>query len=47
MRDNNKAIMATIIPAPLWFEALDIVVCYIPMAYIGWKLSKESGEGLG
>ena len=33
--------MATIIPAPLWFEALDVVVCYIPMAWLGWKLNKH------
>ena len=30
--------MATIIPAPFWFEVLDIVICYLPMAYIGWNL---------
>ena len=36
--------MAAIIPAPLWFEVLDIVICYIPMAYIGWALSKDSNQ---
>ncbi len=26
---------AAIIPAPIWFIALDLVVAYIPMAYLG------------
>ena len=29
---------AWMIPAPLWFEALDILLAYIPMALIGAKL---------
>lgn len=27
------------LPAPIWFSALDLFVAYIPMAYLGWKLS--------
>lgn len=27
------------IPGPMWFTALDILVAYIPMAYIGGKLA--------
>lgn len=27
------------IPAPMWYRALDMVFCYIPMAFLGWKLS--------
>lgn len=27
------------IPAPVWFIALDLLVAYIPMAWLGWKLS--------
>ncbi len=27
------------IPAPTWFIILDLVVSYIPMAWIGWKLA--------
>lgn len=27
------------IPAPAWFVALDLIVAYIPMAWLGWKLS--------
>lgn len=34
---------AAMLPAPLWFEALDIILAYIPMSLLGWKLSgKES-----
>ena len=38
--------MTTIIPAPAWFETLDIIICYIPMAYIGWNLSKGNRQEL-
>ena len=30
------------LPAPLWFEALDLIVAYIPMAFLGWKLSGKN-----
>lgn len=26
-------------PSPMWFNVLDLVVAYIPMGYLGWKLS--------
>ena len=29
------------LPAPMWFNVLDLVVAYIPMAYLGWKLSGQ------
>ena len=29
------------IPAPMWFTVLDLVVAYIPMAYLGWKLGSR------
>ena len=32
--------MATILPAPIWFVSLDLILCYIPMALLGWKISK-------
>ena len=32
--------MVTIIPAPIWFISLDLILCYIPMALLGWKISK-------
>lgn len=28
------------LPSPLWFNILDLVVAYFPMAYLGWKLSE-------
>ena len=33
------AYMAYAIAAPLWFEILDLVVAYIPMAWLGWKIA--------
>lgn len=27
------------IPAPFWFMIVDVLFAYIPMAYLGWKLS--------
>ena len=32
--------MATILPAPTWFILLDIILCYIPMALLAWRISK-------
>ena len=32
------------IPAPVWFKALDIIAAYIPMAWVGAKLA---GAGRG
>lgn len=29
-------------PAPAWFDALDLIAAYIPMAWLGWKLSGRS-----
>ena len=29
------------IPAPLWFKALDIVVAYIPMAWLGIMIGRK------
>tara|TARA_R110002051_G_scaffold8755_1_gene35968 strand:- start:68122 stop:68529 length:408 start_codon:yes stop_codon:yes gene_type:complete len=26
---------------PMWFTALDIIVAYMPMAYLGWMLAKK------
>ncbi len=28
------------LPAPTWFEVVDVVLAYIPMAWLGWKLAK-------
>lgn len=27
------------LPSPMWFTTLDLVVAYIPMGYLGWKLT--------
>lgn len=26
--------------APLWFDALDLIVAYLPMAWLGWRMAK-------
>ena len=31
--------MITILPAPMWFVLLDVILGYIPMALLGWKLA--------
>lgn len=30
-----------LLPSPLWFTIVDLVVAYIPMASIGWLLAKK------
>lgn len=30
------------LPSPMWFNVLDIVGAYIPMAWLGWKLGKSN-----
>jgi hypothetical protein len=32
---------AFLIPAPAWFIATDLVVAYLPMAWLGWLLSRR------
>jgi len=32
--------MVTILPAPTWFVLLDVILGYIPMALLGWKITK-------
>ena len=32
--------MVIILPAPTWFVLLDVILGYIPMALLGWKISK-------
>lgn len=31
-------IASALIPAPVWFIALDLLAAYLPMAFLGWKL---------
>lgn len=33
------AYMVFILPSPLWFDAVDLGLAYIPMAWVGYKLS--------
>ncbi len=30
--------MVLSLPSPVWFNALDLIVAYLPMAYLGYKL---------
>jgi uncharacterized membrane protein required for colicin V production len=29
------------IPAPVWFSAVDLLLAYIPMAYLGWWMAER------
>jgi len=33
--------MVTMLPSPTWFNALDLVVAYLPMAWLGFILAKK------
>lgn len=33
------AYMISILPSPTWFNSIDIILAYIPMAWLGWKLA--------
>jgi hypothetical protein len=37
---------AFMIPAPVWFVALDLIVAYLPMAWIGGRLVTRSASGM-
>lgn len=37
---------AAMLPAPLWFEALDLAAAYFPMAWLGWKLAAGTSGAL-
>ena len=34
--------MVFIIPAPIWFLLLDLIISYIPMGYLGWKIVQNN-----
>lgn len=34
--------MVFIFPAPFWFIILDLFIAYIPLAWLGWKLSGKN-----
>ncbi|MFN0121525.1 MAG: hypothetical protein ACKV2V_13615 [Blastocatellia bacterium] len=31
-----------ILPAPMWFNVVDLVGAYLPMSYIGWKIAARN-----
>ena len=33
--------MVFILPAPTWFVVVDIFLAYIPMSWLGWKISNK------
>ena len=35
---------ATMIPAPVWFVALDLVLAYVPMAYLAIRIARAFGK---
>ncbi|UVW27159.1 hypothetical protein [Massilia sp. H6] len=30
------------LPGPLWFETLDLLLAYLPMAWLGWRLAPRT-----
>jgi hypothetical protein len=32
------------LPAPVWFDALDLIAAYFPMAWIGWKMTAAKAQ---
>jgi len=33
--------MVFIMPAPIWFIVIDLVFAYLPMGWLGWKISNK------
>jgi len=33
--------MVFILPAPIWFIVIDLVFAYLPMGWLGWKISNK------
>ncbi|MFN8339903.1 MAG: hypothetical protein U0T36_12890 [Saprospiraceae bacterium] len=33
--------MVVMLPAPLWFNCMDLILAYIPMAYLGYRLGEK------
>ena len=33
--------MVVILPAPIWFIVIDLVFAYLPMGWLGWKISNK------
>lgn len=34
--------MVFMVPSPIWFDVVDLVFAYIPMAFIGYKLGRNN-----
>jgi len=34
--------MVFILPAPVWFIAADLLLAYLPMGWLGWKISGQN-----
>lgn len=32
-----------LLPSPMWFNAVDLLCAYVPMAWLGWKLASRKG----
>lgn len=35
------------LPSPIWFNIVDLVFAYIPMAFLGWKLAERFNTNSG
>lgn len=33
--------MVMMVPAPMWFNILDLGMAYLPMAWLGWKIAES------
>ncbi len=38
--------MVTILPSPLWFNVLDLVLAYFPMGWLGYRLGRKQNSAL-
>ena len=38
-------VAASMIPAPAWFVALDLIVAYLPMAWLATRIGARAGQG--
>lgn len=38
---SGGLMMVFMLPSPIWFTLLDLIVAYFPMGYLGWKLSDQ------
>lgn len=38
--------MVAILPSPLWFNALDLSLAYLPAAWLGYRLGRKKSSGI-